>query len=51
LPNLSESSLRSLGHKGIEILPQEESKRLEEEIFDPLWEGLAGGIPYSYKDL
>jgi hypothetical protein len=45
------SSLRALGQREIEVARDQESRRLEEEVFDPLWEGVADGRVIGYQEL
>jgi len=45
------SSLRALGQREIEIVRDPELHRLEEEVFDPLWEGVADGRVIGYQEL
>jgi ribosome biogenesis GTPase A len=45
------SSLRAVGQREIEVVREEESRRLEEEVFDPLWEGVADGRVIGYQEL
>jgi ribosome biogenesis GTPase A len=44
-------SLRALGQREIEIVRDQELRRLEEEVFDPLWEGVADGRVIGYQEL
>jgi len=45
------SSLRALGQREIEVVRDQELRRLEEEVFDPLWEGVADGRVIGYQEL
>jgi ribosome biogenesis GTPase A len=45
------SSLRAVGQREIEVVREEEWRRLEAEVFDPLWEGVADGRVIGYQEL
>jgi hypothetical protein len=45
------SSLRALGQREIEVVRDQELRRLEEEVFDPLWEGVADRRVIGYQEL
>jgi len=45
------SSLRAFGQREIEVVREQELRHLEEEVFDPLWEGVADGRVIRFQEL